>query len=148
MQAGVVVREKHHTRIIREFTRGEIGEKLRRASLAREQFIQRGKRLPVEARVDQHCALRSGAADDLEVAQQFPEAVFPVSTIVGVILFELPRRLRKLAREIIRDAQPPVRRILRRIERDHFLKVSHRSRELSEKQPAITAPRIEGDLLR
>jgi hypothetical protein len=48
---------------------------------------------------------------------------------MGLIFLELLRGLRKPAAETIGDAEPPMRRILRGIERDYFLKVRLRGRK-------------------
>ena len=72
-----------------------------------------------------------------------PDAVLAVATLVLLIFLKLPRGFREVAREIIRDAQPPVRRVLRGIERDHLLVIRDRIRKPREEQPRIATPRVE-----
>ena len=142
VEPAVIVREKHHALVFRQLLFSDLGKDFVRRLPPREHLVERRERLPVKARVGEHSGPRRLKPLAFRLREEFPNPVLPVASVVGVVLFKLPRRLGKIAREKIRDAQPPVRRVLRGIERDHFLKIRHRRHKLAEKQMRVAPLRV------
>ncbi len=141
VQTDVVVREKHDAGCFGQTLALHLGEDLGGGFFAREHVVECGERLAVELRVVEHLRARFFDADDAGIREKMPHAVLAIVAVVGVVFLELLRGLREFAGEKIGNAETPVRRVVRRVERDLFFKIGDRALRIAEKKPHVAATR-------
>ncbi len=147
-QPHVVVRKKLHLTVARERGRRCVIQHGLGSAHPGEHLVEHGERLAVESCVGEHFSARGFQTRKAGLREKLPHAVFTISGIVRVVLGKLMRRLFVLSREVIRDAEPPMRSIQQGINRDHLPKGGDCLRILLKEEVEIANSRQDGGVFR
>ncbi len=117
------------------------------AFFACQEIIDGGEGVAVKAGVGEHFLFGFVYVVEVGLAEEFPNSVFSVNCVVGVIFGELFHAFFKVIDVVVGDAESPVWSVLGGIELDHFLVVGHSFFEVSGEEVIVSATGMKANIV-